>query len=71
MCTEKGQGGLGLRKLSIPNKALLGKWIWRFALEMKIKWKHLISSKYGEENLNWNSREARGPFGGGILEGNP
>ena len=25
--TEKRQGGLGLRKLNIMNKALLGKWI--------------------------------------------
>ena len=27
MCTEKGQGGLGLRKLALMNKALLGKWL--------------------------------------------
>lgn len=28
VCTDKSQGGLGLKKLHILNKALLGKSIW-------------------------------------------
>ena len=27
VCTDKDKGGLGLRKLAMLNKALLGKWI--------------------------------------------
>ena len=33
VCTEKKKGGLGLRRFSTLNKALLCKWCWRFANE--------------------------------------
>ena len=33
VCTEKKKGGLGLRRFSILNKALVCKWCWRFANE--------------------------------------
>lgn len=43
------EGGLGLRPLSTLNKALLGKWIWRF-------WKNVIDCKWFNGNrhdLSW------------------
>ena len=33
VCTQKEKGGLGIRRIGLLNKALLGKLIWRFAFE--------------------------------------
>ncbi|RVW75601.1 hypothetical protein CK203_059101 [Vitis vinifera] len=66
VCTQKEKGGLGIRKIDLLNKALLGKWIWRFALEKKILWKKVIGVKYGHEGFGWRTNEARGTFGVGV-----
>ena len=47
VCTKKNKGGLGLRKLALLNKVLLGKWIWRYACNKDNLWKQVISRKYG------------------------
>ena len=55
-----------MRKLSLLNKALLSKWIWRFASKMDCMWKWIICSKYGTEELRWKPKEAKGPYGAGL-----
>nr|CAN72765.1 hypothetical protein VITISV_037010 [Vitis vinifera] len=56
-----GRGGI--RNLSRLNKALLGKWCWRFASERDSLWKQVIVKKFGEEDGGWcfgDSRESHG-----------
>ncbi|RVW69349.1 DNA-directed RNA polymerase V subunit 1 [Vitis vinifera] len=60
------QGGLGLRKLVLLNKALLGKWIWRFAYDKDNLWKQVITTKYGQEGHGWRAKRAYGAFGVGV-----
>ena len=66
MCTQKEKGGLGIRRMGPLNKALLGKWIWRFAVEKEVLWKKVIGVKHGLEDGGWKSKEAWGPFGVGV-----
>ncbi|RVX12326.1 putative ribonuclease H protein [Vitis vinifera] len=62
---SKEKGDLGIRKIDLLNKALLGKWIWRFALEKEILWKKVIGVKC-HEGFGWRTNEARGMFGVGV-----
>ena len=60
------KGGLGIRSLSNFNKALLGKWNWRFAMEENAVWRNIISLKYGMEEGGWFSNAPRGSYGVGL-----
>ena len=62
VCTDKGQGMLGVRRLSFLNRALLRKWVWRFAKDFDGIWKRLMNIKYGKEAHGWRSKEAQGPY---------
>ena len=42
-------GGLGIRKLTTFNKALLGKWLWRFGIKENRFWRRVVALKFGEE----------------------
>ncbi|KAE8675999.1 Myosin-15 [Hibiscus syriacus] len=46
VCKPKNEGGLGVRNLTSMNRALLGKWSWRFANERNSVWRNFICSKY-------------------------
>ena len=48
------------------NQALLCKWCWRFANERDSLWRLVISTKFGEENGGWNTRDIRGAYGTGL-----
>ena len=49
MCAPKVNGGLGIRKLTAFNKALLGKWLWRFGVKETHLWQRVVALKLGEE----------------------
>ncbi|RVW30212.1 putative ribonuclease H protein [Vitis vinifera] len=66
VCTDKDKGGLGIRKLAMLNKALLGKWIWRYACDKDNLWKQVIKVKYGLEDFGWRPKKARGAVGVGV-----
>ncbi|RVX17546.1 LINE-1 retrotransposable element ORF2 protein [Vitis vinifera] len=66
VCTEKHKGGLGLRRIATLNRALLGKWIWRFACEKNNFWNQVITTKYGQEDYGWRPKKVRGPAGVGV-----
>ena len=49
MCAPIANGGLGIRKITTFNKALLGKWLWRFGNEETRLWRRVVARKFGEE----------------------
>ena len=51
VCGDKEKGGLGIRKLTLLNKVLLDKWIWRFACDKEALWKQVLLTKYGQEDF--------------------
>ena len=55
-----------MRNLALMNKALLGKWNWRFTIESEALWKQVISHKYGVEEGGWCTRAERGRHGVGL-----
>ena len=59
-------GGLGIRKLTTFNKALLGKWLWRFGIEENRLWRRVVALKFGEEWARWTSKLGRGVHGCGL-----
>jgi hypothetical protein len=66
VCRPLRAGGLGIQNVLKFNKALLGKWLWRYATERKALWYKVIKEKYEEQDGGWCSKEVSGPFGVGL-----
>ena len=66
ICAAKKEEGFGIRSLATFNKALLGKWLWRFANENESLWKQIISSKYDRQEGGWCSKGVRDRQGVGV-----
>uniref|UniRef100_A0A2N9HQT2 Reverse transcriptase domain-containing protein n=1 Tax=Fagus sylvatica TaxID=28930 RepID=A0A2N9HQT2_FAGSY len=69
ICSPIPYGGLGVKNLILFNKALLGKWLWRFGAEESHLWRRVIAAKYGEEWGGWQSKPYRGSHGCGLWKG--
>jgi hypothetical protein len=63
VCTLKDSGGLGVRNMLQLNRALLGKWLRRFAIERDALWRKVVDIKYGSMRGGWSSKEVGGPYG--------
>ena len=66
VCGDKEKGGLGIRKLTLMNKALLGKWNWKFASDKEALWKQVLVAKYGQEDYGLRTKKAVGAFRVGV-----
>jgi hypothetical protein len=69
VCSPMDCGGLGVKNLTLFNKALLGKWLWRFGVEETHLWRRVIVAKYGMEWGGWRSKPCRGTHGCGLWKG--
>ena len=49
VCAPLKNGGLRVRKLTTFNKALLGKWLWRFRIEGTRLWRRVVTLKFRKE----------------------
>ena len=66
VCLSRDKGGLGICGVLNLNKALLGKWNWRFVVEDNALWREFIKIKYGTEEGGWVTQVPRGSYGVGL-----
>ncbi|RVW34900.1 putative ribonuclease H protein [Vitis vinifera] len=55
VCKPRVIGGLGIGKIPLRNRALLGKWLWRFPRESTSLWHQVILSIYGTHSNGWDA----------------
>lgn len=63
VCSPIQFGRLGLKRLPLLNKALLGKWLWCFAAERDNILRIVISKKTGSSVGGWNTLVFRDSYG--------
>ncbi|KAG2700502.1 hypothetical protein I3760_06G000400 [Carya illinoinensis] len=63
VCCPLDVGGLGVRNFCSFNKALLGKWLWRFNKEEGALWRGVIARKYGTDRGGCCTKVSRGTYG--------
>ncbi len=66
VCSPFANGGLGIRKLVDFNRALLGKWLWRFGLEETRLWRRVLVARHGVVAGGWCTHLVRGSHGCGV-----
>jgi hypothetical protein len=66
VCSPISEGGLGIRNLRTFNRALLGKWLWRYVHEREAWWRVVVDAKFGSMGGGWCSRAPTGPHGVGL-----
>jgi hypothetical protein len=66
ICRSIKSGGLGVRNLLQFNRALLGKWLWRYAMDREALWRLVVDAKYNSSRGGWCSEEVVGSFGVGV-----
>ncbi|CAI0417866.1 unnamed protein product [Linum tenue] len=62
---SKDNGGLAIKDLYCVNKALLIKWLWKYATDRGSWWRELISIKYPADS-EWQSKRCRSGFGESV-----
>ena len=55
VCKPRVKGGLGFRKISLRNLALLGKWLWGYPRESTTLWHQVILSIYETHSNGWDA----------------
>uniref|UniRef100_A0A2N9FBT2 Uncharacterized protein n=1 Tax=Fagus sylvatica TaxID=28930 RepID=A0A2N9FBT2_FAGSY len=66
----EAQGGLGVRKVEVINRALLGSGCGgSFGREEALLWRRVIATKYGVEWGGWISKKARGAHSCNLWKG--
>uniref|UniRef100_A0A2N9HPM1 Reverse transcriptase zinc-binding domain-containing protein n=1 Tax=Fagus sylvatica TaxID=28930 RepID=A0A2N9HPM1_FAGSY len=63
ICTPLRAGGLAIWNLRRFNKALLGKWLWRYGLKREALWRLVVDAKYGSLWGGWCSKSGTGSYG--------
>ena len=63
VCSSIQSGGLGVRHLIPFNRALLGKWLWRFGLEELSLQRRVLVAKYRVERMGWTTNKPWGSHG--------